>query len=89
MEFRTFRNQDGSIDCIINMDSIIAATPSEEGKLLVHADGRSFQVDERQFMEAIEQKQSPAKEFGVKIERLIQAMDRMTVHFPTSIRMHM
>lgn len=90
MRFQKFTDGEGQLDCIVNMDAVVAARPSEDGKrMILHTEHMSLSVDRTQFEEAISAKDGRMAELSSLVSRLIQAMDRMTLHFPTSIRMHM
>ena len=89
MRFKEFTTADGT-RCLVNIEKIALAVPgAEEGELiLMDAEKRIIAtVPQDAFREAVKDDRG-ASELPSKIERLIQAMDRMTVHFPTSIRMH-
>ena len=90
MRFKEFKTAEGT-RCLVNIERIALAVPgAEEGELiLMDADKRIIaSVPRDEFMDAVRGERG-ADQLPAKIERLIQAMDRMTVHFPTSIRMHM
>lgn len=89
MKLHRFYSSDGALDCIVNLDEVVAARPAEDGKMILHTANLSLTVDTAQFEEAIKEKDDRVQSLVSTISRLIQAMDRMTVHFPTSIRMHM
>lgn len=90
MNIVKFTLADGSTDCYVNLDAVIAAKPSEDGKRInIHTAGMSLSVDREQFEKAVAPKGNPGADICSAVSRLIQAMDRMTVHFPTSIRMHL
>jgi len=90
MNIVKFTHSDGSLDCYVNLDAIVAAKPSEDGKKInIHTANMSLAVDCEQFEKAVSKKDSPFSDLCSSINRLIQAMDRMAVHFPTSIRMHL
>ena len=89
MRFKEFTTADGK-SCLVNIEKIALAVPgAEEGELiLMDAEKRIIAtVPQDAFREAVKDDRGTS-ELPSKIERLIQAMDRMTVHFPTSIRMH-
>jgi len=89
MNIVKFKLPDGSTDCYVNLDAVVAAKPAENGKVTLHTSNLSLTVEKEQFEKAISQKDVTITEINSIVNRLIQAMDRMTVHFPTSIRMHM
>lgn len=89
MNIVKFTLADGSTDCYVNLDAVIAAKPAEEGKMFLHTSNMSIAVNAEQFEKAIASKTDKHSELCGCVNRLIQAMDRMTVHFPTSIRMHL
>lgn len=88
MDIVKFTLSDGSTDCYVNLDAVVAAKPAEDGKIFLHTNNLSIAVNAEQFEKAISKKNESPTEICSCINRLIQAMDRMTVHFPTSIRMH-
>lgn len=90
MRFKEFTTADGK-SCLVNIEKIALAVPgAEEGELiLMDAEKRIIAtVPQDEFMDAVREERG-ADQLPAKIERLIQAMDRMTVHFPTSIRVRM
>lgn len=92
MAFITLKNAEGKLDCMVNLSAIVFATPSScsEDIITLHTiDGSTLDVDREQFERVLAGQGAPSKELSSKLERLIQALDRMTVHFPTSIRMHL
>lgn len=88
MNIVKFTLPDGGTDCYINLDAVVAAKPAEDGKVNIHTNNLSIVVDARQFENAINSTSETSALTSV-LKRLIEAMDRMTVHFPTSIRMHL
>lgn len=89
MNIVKFKLPDGSTDCYVNLDAVVAAKPAEDGKVILHTNNLSLTVEQEQFERAISEKDGTVSAFNSIVNRLIQAMDRMTVHFPTSIRMHL
>ena len=89
MNIVKFKLLDGSTDCYVNLDAVVAAKPAEDGKVILHMNNLSLTVEQEQFEKAISEKDGTVSAFNSIVNRLIQAMDRMTVHFPTSIRMHL
>lgn len=89
MNIVKFKLPDGSTDCYVNLDAVVAAKPAEDGKVILHTNNLSLTVEKEQFEKAISEKDGTISSFNSIVNRLIQAMDRMTVHFPTSIRMHL
>lgn len=89
MNIVKFKLSDGSTDCYVNLDAVVAAKPTEDGKIILHTSNLSLTVDGKQFEKAISEKDGTISSFASIVNRLVQAMDRMTVHFPTSIRMHL
>ena len=90
MRFKEFKTAEGT-RCLVNIERIALAVPgAEEGELiLMDAEKRIIAtVPQEAFLEAVREERG-ADQLPAKIERLIQAMDRMTVHFPTSIRVRM
>ena len=83
MNFHEFSN-----GTIINLDAVEAAKITDEGKVLVHTNNRSVLVDKDEFLKAIKESKS-SDGLHTLIRQLIEALNRLTVHIPTSIRMHM
>ena len=89
MKLHRFYKENGALDCIVNLDEVVAAKPAEDGRMFLHTQNMSISVDAKQFEKAMEEKDEKIQSLVSVINRLIQAMDRMTVRIPTSIRMHM
>lgn len=89
MNCYTFHKDDGSEYCTVNLDRLDIATPVSDDKVMLQVGGLSVTVSTEEFKTAMAGKDSSLKEFSSLVGRLIQAMDRMTMHFPTSIRMHL
>lgn len=89
MNIVKFKLSDGSTDCYVNLDAVVAAKPTDDGKVILHTNNLSLTVDMEQFEKAISEKDGTISAINSIVNRLVQAMDRMTVHFPTSIRMHL
>lgn len=88
----TVKNANGGLECMVNTDAIASVIPSsssEDVLTIKTLDGDTVNVNKGRFEAALAGQDSPLREFRSKIDRLIQALDRMTIHFPTSIRMHM
>lgn len=74
----------------INLDAVSSATPNGHGFTEVRmTNGSSFTVNSEEFAKAVAAQGQQSEHLQAHIRRLIEAMDRMTVHFPTSIKMHM
>lgn len=80
---------DGRCTYSVNMDNVLYAESSEEGITVIHLPGSDLQVKTDAYERAVEEPTEVKENIGAHITRLIQAMDRMTVHFPTSVRMHL
>lgn len=89
MRHHTFRNADGTLLCIINLETVTSAEPIDEETLLVHAGGREYRISRKEFEKAISEKDSEFSTVCSVVNRLTQAVERLTIHIPTSIRMHM
>lgn len=89
MNYCKFTNPDGTTECFVNLDAVIAATPSGEDRINLIGGSLSIQVDAAQFEKAVSKKDSPEDRLGPLVGRLIQALDRLSVRIPTSIRLHM
>ena len=80
---------DGRCTYSVNMDIVLYAESSEDGITVIHLPGSDLKVKTDAYERAIEELNEGKENIGIHITRLIQAMDRMTVHFPTSVRMHL
>lgn len=89
MRFQKFFDGQGRLDCIVNLDAVVAAKPGEDGKMHLHTQNMSIAVDAEQFEKAVADKDDRAHAVILAVNRLVQAMDRLAVRIPTSIRMHM
>lgn len=89
MKHHPFHNADGTLLCIINLDTVTSAEPAGDDILLVHADDREYRVGRAEFEKAISEKDSDISTICSTVNRLTLAMERLTVHIPTSIRMHL
>lgn len=89
MNCYTFHKEDGSEYCTVNMERLDIVTPVSEGKIMLHVGGLSVTVSAEEFRKAVSAGDPRMGECQSLVNRLVQAMDRMTVHFPTSIRMHL
>lgn len=89
MYYQKFTNPDGSTLAWVNLDAVIAAHPAKEGKVSLHTAAINFEVSASQFEDALQKSQQELKDRSAVFSRLTQAIDRMTVRFPSSIRIHM
>ena len=89
MNYQRFTNPDGSTCCWVNLDAVFAARPAADGKVLLQSSSLSVEVDAMQFEEALKKTGQNQRDMSSIINRLIQAIDRLGVRIPTSIRMHM
>ena len=89
MNIVKFKLSDGSTDCYVNLDAVVTAKPTDDGKVILHTNNLSLTVEKEQFEKAVSEKDGTISAINSIVNRLVQAMDRMTVHFPTSIRMHL
>lgn len=89
MNYQRFTNPDGSTNCWVNLDAVFAARPAADGKVLLQSSSLSVEVDALQFEEALKKTGQNQRDMSSIINRLIQAIDRLGVRIPTSIRMHM
>ena len=88
MNYCKFTNPDGTTLAWVNLETVHAAHPSKEGRVTLHTPTFTIEVDASQFEEAIKKPQ-PGKELCGMLGRLTQAIDRMAIRFPSSIRLHM
>ena len=89
MNYHRFTNPDGSTCCWVNLDAVIAVRPAEDGKVILQSASLSVEVDALQFEEVLKKTGQNQRDMSSIINRLIQAIDRLSVRIPTSIRMHM
>ena len=89
MKHHPFHNADGTLLCIINLDTVTSAEPAGDDILLVHAGDREYRVGREELEKAISEKDSDISTICSTVNRLTLAMERLTVHIPTSIRMHL
>lgn len=80
---------DGRCTYSVNMDIVLYTESSEDGITVIHLPGSDLKVKTDSYERAVEELNEVKENIGALITRLIQAMDRMTVHFPTSVRMHL
>lgn len=88
MNYQKFTNPDGSTLAWVNLDAVIAAHPAREGRVSLHTAALNLEVISTQFEEAVQRSQQEKKDRNAVLTRLTQAIDRMTVRFPSSIRLH-
>ena len=88
MNYQKFTNPDGSTLAWVNLDAVIAAHPAREGRVSLHTAALNLEVPSTQFEEAVQRCQQEQKDRNAVLSRLTQAIDRMTVRFPSSIRLH-
>ena len=88
MNYCKFTNPDGTTLAWVNLDTVHAAHPSKEGRVTLHTPTFTIEVDGSQFEEAIKKPQYEKELCGMLV-RLTQAIDRMAVRIPSSIRLHM
>lgn len=88
MHYHKFTNPDGSTKAWVNLDAALAVTSSDD-KVIVITPSGTVQVDAAQFEAAIKGHQQEQKDTASVLMRLTQAIDRMSVRFPSSIRLHM
>ena len=88
MNYFKFTNPDGTTDCFVNLDAFCSAKPGDEGKIILQSPEKSLSVDAKQFEAAIARREAADAYSGI-LNRLIQAIERLTVRIPSSIRLHM
>lgn len=89
MLYQRFTNPDGSTLAWVNLENVIAAHPIKDGKVALHTSSLNLEVSASQFEDAIKRCQQEQKETATVLSRLTQSIDRMSVRFPTSIRLDM
>ena len=89
MYYQKFTNPDGTTLAWVNLDAVIAAHPGREGRVSLHTAALNLEVPASQFEEALRGCQREQQDRNSVLSRLAQAIDRMTVRFPSSIRIHL
>lgn len=89
MNYQKFTNPDGTVDCFVNLDAIVVAKPDGKGKVVLISAAHTVMVDAVQFEKAVSSKDSGTERLGQLVCRLTQAIERLIVRIPTSIRLHM
>ena len=89
MNFKKFTLADGTTDCFVNLDQVIVAKPDENGTTILQTPFMAVTVDSRQFEETISKTEASTPPVTGCFNRLIQAIDRLSVRIPSSIRLHM
>ncbi len=87
MYFYSFSNDDGSMLAFVNLDTIVYAEPSSKDKVILHSEECSIEVKRSEFEKAY--KSRGGDELPTMINRLIQAMDRLSIRIPSSIKLHL
>ena len=89
MTIHKFTNPDGSAHVWVNLEAIVAVTPTEDGKVIIITSFGTFKVDAAQYEAAMSKKDTVEDRHASIVNRLVQALDRLAVRIPTSIRLHM
>ena len=89
MNYQKFTNPDGTVDCFVNLDAVVVAKPAEDGKVVLLSSACTVIVDAAQFEKAVSSKDSGVERLGQLVLRLTQAIDRLIVRIPSSIRLHL
>ncbi len=89
MNYLKFTNQDGTVDCFVNLDAVVVAKPDGKDKVVLITAAHTVMVDAAQFEKAVSAKDSGTERLGQLVSRLTQAIERLIVRIPTSIRLHM
>ena len=89
MNYVKFTHPDGSTHVWVNLEAVHAVNPSGEGKVTVHTPTFTVEVDRGQFEKAVSRESLELPAIGSLVTRLIQALDRLSVRIPTSIRLHL
>ena len=88
MNFYKFNNPRTGEEYFVNMDQVESATYGEKDTILLRGKNQNFPVRKEQFEAAIQKKDENSTLVSV-LNRLVQATERLTVHIPSSIRLHM
>jgi len=89
MNIVQFKDTKGNVDKYVNLEKVESATPYGKDQVLLKTPTGSFAVDRKQFEDAIEKKNNDIDKLVSISRRLIEAIDRLSLRIPTSIRMHM
>lgn len=89
MYYFRFTHPDGSTHVWINMESVHAASQAADGKVTLHTPTFTVEVDGEQFEKALSKVETTTSVLCPLVTRLTQAIDRLSVRIPTSIRLHM
>ena len=89
MNYQKFTNPDGTVDCFVNLDAVVVAKPDGKDKVVLISAVHTVMVDAVQFEKAVSAKDSGTERLGQLVSRLTQAIERLIVRIPTSIRLHM
>ena len=89
MNYQKFTNPDGAVDCFVNLDAVVVAKPAEDGKVVLLSSACTVIVDAAQFEKVLSSKDSGVERLGQLVIRLTQAIDRLIVRIPSSIRLHL
>ena len=87
MNFKRFTRPDGTTDCFVNLDQIIAAKPCDDGNISLHTPFMSVTVDAKQFEDAVAKTESTKDSMPGLLSRLTQAIDRLSVRIPSSVKL--
>ena len=88
MNYQKFTNPDGTVDCFVNLDAVVVAKPDGKDKVVLISTAHTVTVDAAQFEKAVSAKDSGTERLGQLVSRLTQAVERLSVRIPTSIRLH-
>ena len=89
MNYHKFTGPDGQVSAWVNLDAVYLATPSKDDKIILHTPSFTVEVDRGQFEKAVSRESPEMPAIGSLVTRLIQALDRLSVRIPTSIRLHL
>ena len=89
MNYHKFTGPDGQVSAWVNLDAVYLATPSKDDKIILHTPSFTVEVDRGQFEKAVSRESPEMPAIGSLVNRLIQALDRLSVRIPTSIRLHL
>lgn len=90
MSHYRFTNPDGTTLAWVNIDAVQAACPLGNGKISLQLSRTSLEVDAAQFEDALKKSSDGDRSpLAAVLVRLTQAIDRMAVRFPSSIRLHL
>lgn len=79
MNIVKFKLSDGSTDCYVNLDAVVDAKPTDDGKVILHTSNLSLTVDMEQFEKAISEKDGTISAINSIVNRLSELTPRKSI----------